>query len=51
VSVKDEIQKARIAEEFGADTLSDLSMGGNINEIRKEICACTTLPITTVPVY
>jgi phosphomethylpyrimidine synthase len=51
VSVTDEIQKARIAEEFGADTISDLSMGGDINAIRREIFACTTLPVTTVPVY
>lgn len=49
--VSDEIRKARIAEEFGADTISDLSMGGDINAIRKEIFAYTTLPITTVPVY
>ncbi|MDD1689427.1 MAG: phosphomethylpyrimidine synthase ThiC [Methanoregula sp.] len=49
--VSDEIRKARIAEEFGADTISDLSMGGDINAIRKEIFAHTTLPITTVPVY
>lgn len=49
--VADEIQKARIAEEFGADTISDLSMGGDINAIRRGIFACTTLPITTVPVY
>lgn len=51
VSVGDEIRKARIAEEFGADTISDLSMGGDITAIRKEIFSCTTLPITTVPVY
>jgi phosphomethylpyrimidine synthase len=51
VSLQDEILKARIAEEFGADTISDLSMGGDINAIRREIFSCTTLPITTVPVY
>jgi len=51
VCVDDEIQKARIAETFGADTISDLSMGGDINTIRKEIFSHTTLPITTVPVY
>jgi phosphomethylpyrimidine synthase len=51
INVQDEIRKARIAEEFGADTISDLSMGGDINAIRKEIFSCTTLPITTVPVY
>jgi phosphomethylpyrimidine synthase len=49
--VDDEVQKARIAEKFGADTISDLSMGGDINAIRREIFSCTTLPITTVPVY
>ena len=51
VCLDDEIQKATIAEKFGADTISDLSMGGDINAIRKEIFSHTTLPITTVPVY
>ena len=51
VCIEEEIQKARIAETFGADTISDLSMGGDINAIRNEIFSHTTLPITTVPVY
>jgi phosphomethylpyrimidine synthase len=51
VCVDDEIKKAQIAETFGADTISDLSMGGDINALRKEIFSNTTLPITTVPVY
>jgi phosphomethylpyrimidine synthase len=51
INVQEEVSKARIAEEFGADTISDLSMGGDINAIRKEIFSCTTLPINTVPVY
>jgi phosphomethylpyrimidine synthase len=51
VSVGDELEKAAIAEEFGADTISDLSMGGDIDAIRREIFSHTTLPITTVPVY
>ncbi len=51
VCLDDEIQKAKIAETFGADTISDLSMGGDINAIRKEIFSHTTLPITTVPIY
>ena len=49
--VSEELQKARIAEEFGADTISDLSMGGDINAIRHEIMEHTKLPITTVPIY
>jgi phosphomethylpyrimidine synthase len=51
VCVDEEIQKARIAETFGADTISDLSMGGDINAIREEIFSQTTLPVTTVPIY
>lgn len=51
ISVEDEIEKVRIAETFGADTISDLSMGGDINAIRKAIFENSTLPITTIPVY
>ncbi len=51
IDIDEEIKKAGIAETFGADTISDLSMGGDINAIRKEIFSCTTLPVTTVPVY
>ena len=51
ISIGDELQKARLAEEFGADTISDLSMGGDIDEIRRAIFDCTTTPITTVPIY
>ena len=51
ISLEEEIQKARIAETYGADTISDLSMGGKITEIRREILRHTTLPLTTVPIY
>ena len=51
ICLEDEIAKACIAEQYGADTISDLSMGGDINAIRAAILASTTLPITTVPVY
>lgn len=47
----EEIEKAMIAEQHGADTLSELSMGGPVQEIRAGISAVTTLPITTVPIY
>ena len=47
----EEEKKAQIAELYGADTLSDLSMGGDIPAIRRRIAAVTTLPLTTVPVY
>ncbi len=51
VCLDDEIQKVIIAETFGADTISDLSMGGPIDTIRKEIFSHSKLPLTTVPVY
>lgn len=46
-----EVEKAVIAERYGADTLSELSMGGPVREIRSAIQDVTTLPITTVPIY
>jgi phosphomethylpyrimidine synthase len=46
-----EVEKARIAEKYGADTISDLSMGGDIDAIRLKILDNTTAPLTTVPIY
>ncbi len=46
-----EVEKARVAEKYGADTITDLSMGGNIDEIRRRILEETTTPLTTVPIY
>jgi phosphomethylpyrimidine synthase len=46
-----EVEKARIAEKYGADTISDLSMGGDIDAIRQRILDETNVPITTVPIY
>jgi len=46
-----EIRKARAAEEEQADTLMELSTGGDLNRIRKEILAATTLPVGNVPLY
>jgi len=50
-SPEEEVKKARTAERFGADTLSDLSMCENVREVRSLVFAHTTIPITTVPVY
>ena len=46
-----EIEKAKIAEKYGADTITDLSMGGPIDEIRRRILEETNIPLTTVPIY
>ncbi|ADI73003.1 thiamine biosynthesis protein ThiC [Methanohalobium evestigatum Z-7303] len=46
-----EIEKVKIADRYGADTITDLSMGGNISYIRSRVFENTTIPITTVPIY
>jgi len=51
INIEEELEKVKIAQKYGADTISDLSMGGDIDKIRKEIINNSTLPITTVPIY
>jgi phosphomethylpyrimidine synthase len=46
-----EVEKALVAQKYGADTLMDLSVGGDIRAIRKAIMDATELPIGTVPLY
>lgn len=46
-----ELEKVRIAEKYGADTITDLSMGGDIRAIRASVFENSRLPITTVPIY
>jgi phosphomethylpyrimidine synthase len=47
----DELRKVRISLEHGADTLMDLSTGGDLRRIRKAILARTPVPLGTVPIY
>lgn len=49
--IKKEIEKARISEKAGADTIMDLSTGGNIREIRRAIRENFNGPLGTVPIY
>lgn len=51
VDPDEEVEKARIAEKYGADTITDLSMGGPVDEILKKISEATNAPLTTVPIY
>jgi phosphomethylpyrimidine synthase len=46
-----ELDKLDYAVKFGADTVMDLSTGGDIPEIRKAIIARSPVPIGTVPIY
>jgi len=47
----EEVKKAVVAERYGADTISDLSMGGDLRKVRRLIFTHTSVPITTVPIY
>lgn len=51
IDKEEELEKAKIAEKYGADTLTDLSMGGDIPGIRRMILENTILPLTTIPIY
>jgi len=50
-SLKYELKKLKAAVDAGADTVMDLSTGGNINRIRKEIIKASGVPVGTVPIY
>jgi phosphomethylpyrimidine synthase len=47
----EEIIKLRWAERWGADTVMDLSTGGNLDECRTAIVQNSTVPVGTVPIY
>jgi len=49
--VNTELEKLRVAIDFGADTVMDLSTGGDISAIRQAIIAASSVPIGTVPIY
>jgi len=51
VDVAMEVEKTRQAERAGADTLMELSTGGDFVEIRKQVIANTTLSVGSVPLY
>lgn len=47
----EEVEKLKWAERWGADTVMDLSTGGNLDECRDAIIRNSTVPIGTVPIY
>lgn len=46
-----ELEKLSVAVEAGADTVMDLSTGGDLRSIRKEILKNSPVPLGTVPIY
>ncbi|MDR3290773.1 MAG: phosphomethylpyrimidine synthase [Methanobrevibacter sp.] len=51
VNFDEEELKAKIAIENGADTLMELSIGGDLDEIRRRIIKMSSLPVGSVPIY
>src|ERR1700735_2184698 len=49
--IQEELRKLHMAIQHGADTVMDLSTGGNIPEIRDAILRHSPVPIGTVPIY
>ena len=47
----EEVEKLRWAERWGADTVMDLSTGGDLDACREAIIRNSTVPIGTVPIY
>src|ERR1700726_3317452 len=49
--INEELKKLHPSVHYGADTVMDLSTGGNIHEIREAILRHSPVPIGTVPIY
>ncbi|MGB5547541.1 MAG: phosphomethylpyrimidine synthase ThiC [Polyangiales bacterium] len=47
----EEVEKLRWAERWGADTVMDLSTGGDLDATREAIIRSSRVPIGTVPIY
>lgn len=46
-----EVRKGLAAAESGADTLMELSVGGDLDRVRREVIAAVDLPVGNVPLY
>src|SRR6266511_1151281 len=46
-----ELDKLRVCLKYGADTVMDLSTGGDIPQIREAILRASPIPVGTVPIY
>jgi len=50
-TLKNELDKLKVALENGAHSIMDLSTGGDINEVRRAIRENCDVPLGTVPIY
>ncbi|MCX7856366.1 MAG: phosphomethylpyrimidine synthase ThiC [Deltaproteobacteria bacterium] len=51
IDIELELKKLELAKKAGADTVMDLSTGGNLDEIRRIILEHAQIPVGTVPIY
>jgi len=49
--INEELEKLNLCVKYKADTVMDLSTGGNLDEIRTELIKNSKLPFGTVPIY
>ena len=50
-TIQTELAKLHAAIEVGADTVMDLSTGGDIPAVRRAVMKASTIPVGTVPLY
>ena len=51
VDFDEEVLKAQVAVDAGADCLMELSIGGDLDDIRRRVLAMSPLPVGSVPIY
>jgi len=51
IDLEEELRKLKVSIQSGTDTVMDLSTGGDIDAIRKEIIRHSPVPVGTVPIY
>ncbi|MDD3421655.1 MAG: phosphomethylpyrimidine synthase ThiC [Methanocellales archaeon] len=51
IDIKEELKKALMAVQYGADTIMDLSTGGDFDDIRRIILESIKVPVGSVPIY
>ncbi|MFQ5778750.1 MAG: phosphomethylpyrimidine synthase, partial [Terriglobia bacterium] len=50
-NIDEELKKLQFSTKYGADTVMDLSTGGDIPTIRRAIIEASSVPVGTVPIY
>jgi phosphomethylpyrimidine synthase len=50
-TLETELEKLQVSIKYGADTVMDLSTGGDIRKVRRAIIKESSVPIGTVPIY